>query len=468
MAYWLRGVNWNYRIMQLAPYATIPGFIGHQTERSYPNGSLAWSDSYIRDFDLMGFPYSLLSTVASAGLNLVHTMLPARDLREYALLPASALSFWKQWLDWPTQHRAELEQAIPLSAPGIDQVDGWVTMQPNGWLGHVFLFNPNLPRLNATLVMTDAMLLRPPPLQLGTFLLSEVYPRPAVLRTFQYGDTVNFTLDGDSATVYELRLVLWAAMPGPTLVGAAGVVQVMGDTLRVDGVSGEAGTSSGPVNVFMRRASDASAIQVVLVNGVSVSFGVSGNEVAIEQSLSFPGMYLPRSAQLGTVPPHFVGGAYSVPVRVSQELLDQLSLRAASYPIEWTEEELSVGWLAPHRLLAFISIVAPDDRWNVTATLDGASLRVYAAYTSRHPVRSCFQGFFVDLSGRLAVGKARRLELQLPTMAASQFKGVFLQNIEPIMALANVTSPMKEMREVSDDSGQTSKKDASAHAASDR
>ena len=85
-------------------------------------------------------------------------------------------------------------------------------------------------------------------------------------------------------------------------------------------------------------------------------------------------------------------------------------MRAASYPVEWTEDELGVGWLAPHRLLVFASIVAPQDEWNVTAAVDGVAVRVMRSYTSRHAVRSCFQGFFVDLSGVVVeAGQAYRM-----------------------------------------------------------
>ena len=440
-AYWMRSTNYNYRIYQLAPYATIPGFIGHQTERSFPNGSLAWSDSYTRDFDVMGFPYSLLSNVATAGLNLVHTMLPARDVSEYALLPASLLSFWREWLDWPTQHLSELQRAIPISAPAVDQVDGWVTMEPSGWHGHIFLFNPNYPRLNTTLLMTDVILLHTPPPTAGAFLLSEVYPRPAILRTFRHGDRVTLAVDGDSATVYEVRWVAWEELEEPVLVGVAGVVDVVGQTLRVEGVVGEAGTTSGPVSVWLPSASNASAVKQVVVNGVSVPFSTSGHALTLTRPLSFPGLYLPRSAQVGTVPPRFLGGAYSVTLTVSQPLLDQLAMRAASYPVEWTEDELGVGWLAPHRLLVFASIVAPQDEWNVTAAVDGVAVRVMRSYTSRHAVRSCFQGYFVDLSGVVVeAGQAYQMEWVLPAMAALQFKGVFVENIEPMMVLANVTA----------------------------
>ena len=53
---------------------------------------------YRRDFDLLGYKYSLLAQTATAGLNAVFTMLPARDEREFALFPAQDVAFIRRWL----------------------------------------------------------------------------------------------------------------------------------------------------------------------------------------------------------------------------------------------------------------------------------------------------------------------------------------------------------------------------------
>ena len=333
----LRATTYNYRVLQLAPYSLIPGFIGHQTERSFPNGSLAWTDNYVRDFDLIGFPYSLLSSVASAGLNLVHAMIPARDLSEFALLPASTVQFWMRWLDWPTQHRSELDAAIPiLAAPASGGPDGWVTMEPSGRYGHFFLFNPYHRQHNASLLMTDALLLRAPlPGAAGIWLLTEEYPRQRVVSAFQYGETVTLNVDGDSATVYELRYEHWPSVaPGTrVLVGVSGIATVVNaSTLRVAGVEGEAGTVSGPVRVLFPSRSEAAAVNRVTVNGVSVAFTAVDNAVALAGPLSFPGLYLPRAAPVGSVPDGFTGGKWTATVQVSAALLAQLALRRATYP----------------------------------------------------------------------------------------------------------------------------------------
>ena len=69
--------------------------------------------------------------------------------------------------------------------------------------------------------------------------------------------------------------------------------------------------------------------------------------------LSFPGQYLPRSAPI-----------MNNSIMISELLLQQFIERQQEYPIAWTDDELTeVAWLAPHRLLLFICVTNPDDRW---------------------------------------------------------------------------------------------------------
>ena len=95
----MRQRAWSYRNEMFTPAIVCPGFIGHQTERSYSNGTLALTDNYIRDFDIMGFIYSLFSNIAGAGMNLGHTMIPARDDLEYKYINTNNnfSSLFHQW-----------------------------------------------------------------------------------------------------------------------------------------------------------------------------------------------------------------------------------------------------------------------------------------------------------------------------------------------------------------------------------
>ena len=81
-------VNYVYSVQQLLPPARMPGFVFHQTERTsdigievcFGNVAQCWNTN-LRDFDLLGYQYSLLSSIATAGLNNVFANIPARDER---------------------------------------------------------------------------------------------------------------------------------------------------------------------------------------------------------------------------------------------------------------------------------------------------------------------------------------------------------------------------------------------------
>jgi len=76
-----RFVAWNYRQLEFCPNEVLPGFAFHQTDRDpSPKHKAACPDarcsnsSRARDFDFLGYRYSLLSSVGTAGLNNVLNM----------------------------------------------------------------------------------------------------------------------------------------------------------------------------------------------------------------------------------------------------------------------------------------------------------------------------------------------------------------------------------------------------------
>jgi hypothetical protein len=95
-----RETAWGYRVDNFAPAELVPGFALHQTDRDPSprqknvsagpgcprgGGSGRCADaSRRRDFDLLGYRYSLLAAVGTGGANLVLNMLPARDEGEFA------------------------------------------------------------------------------------------------------------------------------------------------------------------------------------------------------------------------------------------------------------------------------------------------------------------------------------------------------------------------------------------------
>ena len=75
---------------------------------------------YKRDYDLLGYRYALMSQLATAGLNNVLCMLPARDESEFTLFPKEDVAFIHDWLAWTDTHIQHLKNTSPL--PGMDEV----------------------------------------------------------------------------------------------------------------------------------------------------------------------------------------------------------------------------------------------------------------------------------------------------------------------------------------------------------
>ena len=72
-----------------------------------------------RDFDLLGYKYSILSSIATAGLNHVVCMIPARDPSEFALFPEADKAWIRHWLQWTDAHNQTLARQMPI--PNLPQ-----------------------------------------------------------------------------------------------------------------------------------------------------------------------------------------------------------------------------------------------------------------------------------------------------------------------------------------------------------
>ena len=412
----MRQGNAELRLEHFASMDCIPGFVGHQTERNAADGSLPWDDHNLRDFDLMGFPYSLLSNIATAGLNLIHTYLPARDLAEYDLLPAAFVQFWSSWLTWTDEHQEEIRNAIPFNTDG-----DWSLMESNGHDGFLFLFNPTYRQVNRQVLFDGRLRLQPPPAQ-GYWLLQEIYPQKRVVQSIGFNQTVEFMLDGQSVTVYQLTFM--STIDEPVLVGITGQCFLSNPhCLIIDGVYGEAGTQTdSPIYVILPNDQPVSH---VILNGNERKFHQRNQFVVLTDQLKFPGVYLPRSASI-----------LNNTIVVSDLLLEQQLDRQRAYPIPWTDDELSQApWLGPHRLLLFICILNPNDQWNITARINGTPLPVRRAYNTRdHYDRDRFMGFYLDLTKIVTQPNVEyHLSIDLPPFDPGQFQGLFLENIDRIL-----------------------------------
>jgi hypothetical protein len=426
-AYW-------YRNYEFAPSEIVPGFITHQTGRNDDTGNMpsrtTSADEIVlpfrqRDWDYLGWRYSLLSSIAVAGWNNVLDMIPARDPAEYANFSAEDRNWFRYWIDWTDANKEYLRRAIPiLGQPALGKVDGMAAVVRDS--GYVFLFNPNGRRMAPSFKLNDTIGLEA---RRGRYQVRELYPlkdrligKPGT-GVWSYGDVVSREMDGGSALV--LQIVPAEEADEVALYNAPGMARVDGTTVRLSGVIGEAGTTE----VLQIAAPRASKITAVEIGGATIPV-TAARSGTIELPVMFEGARFRRYQQVDAYRKEFTGGTVSQTFRVPKRVFEQLAARRKAWPIPWTEEDLRSTWLAPERLLLFVQFAEPDDRWTVLLKIDGLAVELKKAYASVRVNRRNFVGFYADVSG-LAPDVEHRLELETPTgLKAGQFQGVFFENVE--------------------------------------
>ncbi|MBI3567997.1 MAG: hypothetical protein HY084_07335 [Gemmatimonadetes bacterium] len=439
-----RWTAYRYRNYEFTPSELVPGFITHQTSRSDSTDEMpavktadrgtVLTSYRARDWDYLGWRYSLLSSVAVAGWNNVLDMLPARDSAENAHFSEKDRAWMRRWLQWTATHKELLRHTRTiLGAPALGKVDG--TAAIDGDHGFIFLFNPDARRLTAR-VPLDASI----GLTYGARVaVREVHPlegrrlgKPGA-GFWQRGDTMSVMLDGGSALVLELSPA--GPMTAPVLFGAPGTATVKDGVLDVRGASGESGTNvrleialphgatgqrSGAIIASVRRAR---------VNGVEVPVAARNGDV-VQLEVTFAGAEFRQLQPAVTYDSTFAGGRVSGTFTIPKRVFEQLAARRHAWPIPWTADDYRTTWLAPERLLLFAPFSEPDDRWEATLSIDGAPVEFRKAYTAVRVVRSTFVGFYADVS-RLEPDRPYRFELQLPSLKPGQFRGLYFENVEP-------------------------------------
>jgi hypothetical protein len=428
-----RYTAFRYRQYEFAPSEIVPGFITHQTGRNDDTGRMPEArgprDTVLlpfrrRDWDYLGWRYSLLSSIAVAGWNNVVDMIPARDVAEYGNFSETDKQWFRRWLDWCDANREYLRRTRPIMGqPALGKTDG-TSMLVDG-RGYLFLFNPNGRRLPAEFTLDAAIGLD----REGRYLLKEIYPLEGRLvgkpgaGVWSSGDRVSIVMDGGSAVVLSLEPAP-DAVREPLLFNAPGRASLAGGVLSIVGVRGEVGTSEELIVVVPRGA----PVSSVKVNGGAAKFTRSADLLSV--AVTFAGEPFRHYQQIGAYDPSFTGGTVRASFRIPQRVFDQLAARRQAWPIPWTSEDMRATWLAPQRLLLYLQLAEPDEKWTPRLKLNGRPVDLLKAYASIRANPRNFLGFYADLS-LLESDKEYKVELDLPPLKPGQFQGLFFENIEP-------------------------------------
>jgi hypothetical protein len=429
-----RYTAYRYRNYEFAPSEIVPGFITHQTSRSNDQNempSVKTTDRgvvllpyRVRDWDYLGWRYSLLSSIAVGGWNNVLNMIPARDSAERESFSQGDRAWLRRWLDWTVANREYLRNTRTiLGQPAFGKIDGTSAIVGNR--GFVFLFNPDARRLAARVKLNESIGLR----GTGRFVLRELYPmegtrigKPGV-GTWRAGDDVTLEIDGGSARVLEIQPA--TDVSAPMLFNAPGRVALENGVLDVRDVRGEVGTTATLLVALPRGA----RVTRARVNGVEVSLGPRRGDV-VEFRARFDGAEFRRLQAAAVGESTFTGGALRGEITIPKRVFDQLAARKRAWPIPWTAEDSLTTWLVPDRLLLYAQFAEPNDKLDVRLRIDGESVEMRKAYTAVRVVPSTFVGFYADVS-RLEPGRPHRFELEIPAVRPGQFTGLFFENVEP-------------------------------------
>ena len=422
-----------YRNVQFCPPELMPGFITHQTARRDSTGHAPReSDLNLRDWDYLGWKYSLMSSIATAPFAHCVDMIPARDQREYELFMKDTESqeFIKYWFNWTDENAAILRNIRSIiGAPKIGRADGTAAIDEDH--GFVFLFNPNHRKVSAEFVLDESIGLT----KGNSFLIRQLFPQKGMLMgakdngSYQFGDTFKELMDGTSAIVLKIQPL--NGVEKPILLNAQGRVKCEAGQLILEGVKGEFGT----VKQVQVMLSEGVEVHKVRVNGVRKGFVRRGKVILVD--CHFAGEYFGHSQSLWEYDPHFNGKHVQSSFKIPKRIFDQLAERKKKWKIDWTEEDLICTWLAPERLLLYVQLAEPDWKMDVLMKINGKSVDVKKAYSSRTPGmlkqgkgHNTFTGFYVDVSG-LEPDVNYQVEVVLPdNLKPGQFQGLFFENIE--------------------------------------
>ncbi len=422
-----RSAAWWFRVQNFCPAEIMPGYMTHQSMR-FDEDNVCRRDRFLpRDWDYLGWKFSVLSSIITAPYHHVVNMIPARDMKEFEHFCEEDQAWFRDWFDWTDEHMAILKHHKPiLGQPMIGKVDGWAACKYDA--GFVFLFNPNYRVMNAEFRLDNSIGLD----SAGVYLLKVLYPDEEKGMLYgngpqghwDYGDSVNVTMEGTQVRVFEI--LRYAPQSHPMLFNTTGTARINGNTLHVSDVRGKVGETKS-IGILLPETL---MIDKLIVNGRDTVYQQAGQ--TITANITFAGEYCDRSHQIGSYQPDFSGGVYQASFAVPQRIFDQLAARREAWPIPYTQEELKATWMGPDRLLIFFQIADPQLDMKMSAELDGKPLEIKKAYSSIYPssaAKRTYIGFYADVSS-LKPDTMHAIRLKLPALQPGQFQGIFLENIE--------------------------------------
>ena len=422
-----RWAAWWYRMEQFAPLDIVPGYMTHQTPRNDAQGQCVRDRGFnTRDWDYLGWRYSVISSIGTAPFNNVVDLLPARDETEFTHFCAEDQHWLREWLEWTDKNRAVLKNLRPIIGPPLlGRVDGTAAIARDR--GFVFLFNPNYRELNAEFTLDGSIGLG----QGDTFLLRELYPRGGRWRgkphvgPWRFGDRVTLPIKGPEALVLEV--VPASEVPRPVLLGARGTARLQGDGLVLESVEGETGRT---LDLTVLLPSDRKLVKVGVNGSEIASFTHEGN--AVNFPVKFAGARIDHCPQIGNCDGRFKDKVFRAEFTVQQAIFSQLAERRKAWPILYTKEDLLATWRGPDRLLLYIHIADPNNRWPVSMKLNGQPVEVKRAYDNVFPLGASGPSLAFTQTCRNVKPETRyEVEVSLPDgLQPGQFQGLFLENVE--------------------------------------
>ncbi len=419
-----RFAAWKYRVERFCPPEIMPGFITHQSERSDAAGIMRRDRFRTRDWDFLGWKFSLLSSIATAPFHHIVNFIPARDPDEAKALSEEDIAWFCRWLDWTDENAMFLKNVKPIIGPPVlGRVDGTAAIAEDR--GIVFLFNPNPGAAEARFRLDPSIGL----VKGERFALREIHPVEGKLLGspegfWSYGDEVTLAMPGREATVLEV-IPAEEEIQEPVLFNVVGEVSFRSGRINLTGATAEMGARRRVLVLLPANRK----VQAFAVNGLAFPFKQDGNKVTVD--IQFAGRAFEKSQRIGKYDPDFTGGTFRARFSVPARVLKQLEERKTRWPVPYSEDDLLAPWLGPWRLLLHAPIAEQSDSMEITMKINGKPLTVMKAYNSVYPHSPgrTFLGSYADLSW-IKPDATYEIEVTIPPVAPGQFLGLFFENVE--------------------------------------